>query len=275
MAKNPTSDFVLRPFENLPGEADWVALREVVPAATATARTTKEHGARDVIVTTSLPGGWPALHRGDGAILLAIQGQGGSGDTSRDLAANLLAVMELEPGTSLTTVGLPGEGPRLQDVLDLTVPFEVTLQDGFEYWLDPSQEITPDLKESLEEAASTIIPTEKLAGVESAYLADFGARRYLRWSMAVDEDRLIDAIARLHAKRQSSLGASRFLGAFRSSGICVPVWDIVSGATIEQLETDAEAFAALLAPALEKSEPLDANERRARAGIIARQVTLR
>ena len=275
MAKNPTSDFVLRPFENLPGEADWVALREVVPAATATARTTKEHGARDVIVTTSLPGGWPALHRADGAILLAIQGQGGSGDTSRDLAANLLAVMELEPGTSLTTVGLPGEGPRLQDVLDLSVPFEVTIRDGFDYWLDPSQEITPDLKESLEEAASTIIPTEKLAGVESAYLADFGARRYLRWSMAGDEDRLIDAIARLHAKRQSSLGSSRFLGAFRSSGICVPVWDIVAGTTIEQLETDAEAFAALLTPALEASAPLDANERRARAGIIARQVTLR
>ena len=160
MAKNPTPDFVLRPFENLPGEADWVALREVVPAATATARTTKEHGARDVVVTTTLPGGWPALHRGDGAILLSIQGQGGSGDTSRDLAANLLAVMELEPGTSLTTVGLPGEGPRLQDVLDLTVPFEVTIHDGFDYWLDPAQEITPDLKESLEEAASTIIPTE-------------------------------------------------------------------------------------------------------------------
>lgn len=275
MAKNSTPDFVLRPFENLPGEADWVALREVVPAATATARTTKEHGARDVIVTTTLPGGWPALHRADGAILLALQGQGGSGDPSRDLAANLLAVMELEPGTSLTNVGLPGEGPRLQDVLDLTVPFVVTVQQGFDYWLDPSQEITPDLKASLEDAAESVIPTEKLAGVESAYLADFGARRYLRWSMAVEEDRLIDAIARLHAKRQSALGESRFLGAFRSSGICVPVWDIVKGATIEQIEADAEAFEKLLAPALESTEPLTSDERRARAGIIARQVTLR
>ena len=151
----------------------------------------------------------------------------------------------------------------------------MTIHDGFDYWLDPAQEITPDLKESLEEAASTIIPTEKLAGVESAYLADFGARRYLRWSMAVEEDRLIDAIARLHAKRQSSLGKSRFLGAFRSSGICVPVWDVFAGTTIEQLEADAEAFAALLTPALQNTEPLDSNERRARAGIIARQVTLR
>ena len=30
--------FVLRPFEGLPGETDWVALREVVPAATAPLR---------------------------------------------------------------------------------------------------------------------------------------------------------------------------------------------------------------------------------------------
>ena len=54
MAKN-SSDFVLRPFEGLPGEPDWVALKELVPAATATARTTKEHGAREVLVTTVLP----------------------------------------------------------------------------------------------------------------------------------------------------------------------------------------------------------------------------
>src|SRR3712207_8853497 len=30
-----------RPFEGLPGEADWVALRELVPGATATLRTTR------------------------------------------------------------------------------------------------------------------------------------------------------------------------------------------------------------------------------------------
>ena len=58
MAKN-SSDFVLRPFEGLPGEPDWVALKELVPAATATARTTKEHGSRDVLVTTVLPTAGP------------------------------------------------------------------------------------------------------------------------------------------------------------------------------------------------------------------------
>src|SRR5690349_16205113 len=118
MAKN-TPDFVLRPFEGLPGEPDWVALKELVPAATATARTTKEYGARDVLVTTVLPTAWPALHRADGVVLLALQTVGSSGDTSRDLAVALLEALEVEPGTAVETLGLPEPGPRLQDVLDL------------------------------------------------------------------------------------------------------------------------------------------------------------
>ncbi len=275
MSKNTAPEFVLRPFESLPSEADWVALREVVPAATATARTTADYGARDVIFTTVLPDGWPGLHRMDGAILIALQGQGGSGDASRDLAANLIDTIELEPGNSLTRVGLPGPGPRLQDVLDRRVAFDVTLQEDFSFWLDPKQKITPEIKASLEESADSIIPTVKLESVDSAYLATFGARRYLRWAMAVDEDALIDAIARLHAKRESALGKSRFLGAFRSCGIVVPVWDIDAKATVEEIEELAPALGERLDAALAVTEPLTSEERRARAGIISRQVTLR
>ena len=54
LMSRPTVPFVLRPFEGLPGEPDWVAMREVVPAATATARTTPEHGSRDVVIATVL-----------------------------------------------------------------------------------------------------------------------------------------------------------------------------------------------------------------------------
>lgn len=275
MPNNTGTEFVLRPFENLPGEADWVAMREVVPAATATARTTAKYGARDIIITTALPDERPGLHRKDGAVLIALQGQGGSGDASRDLAANILDTIELEPGNSLTRVGLPGPGPRLQDVLDRRVGFEVTLQEDFSFWLDPEQKITPEIKASLEESAETIIPTVKLKSVDSAYLATFGSKRYLRWSMAVDEDTLINAIARLHAKRESALGKSRFLGAFRSCGIVVPVWDIDSKATEEDIEELAPALGERLDAALEVTEPLTSEERRARAGIISRQVTLR
>src|SRR5690606_32872028 len=153
MAKNSTPDFVLRPFEGLPGETDWVAMREVVPSATATARTTAEHGARDVLVVTVLPAGWAALHRQDGTILLAVQTLAGSGDTSRDLAAALLEAIDAEPGTSIELSALPEAGPRLQDVLDLSVPFDVTVHEDFSFWLDPSTEVTPDLRASLDQAA--------------------------------------------------------------------------------------------------------------------------
>ncbi|HLR55574.1 MAG TPA: DUF5926 family protein, partial [Actinomycetales bacterium] len=35
-AARAAETFVARPFEGLPNEVDWVALREIVPAATAT-----------------------------------------------------------------------------------------------------------------------------------------------------------------------------------------------------------------------------------------------
>ena len=38
--------FERRPFEGLPGETDWVALREILPAATAVVTVRPEHGAR-------------------------------------------------------------------------------------------------------------------------------------------------------------------------------------------------------------------------------------
>ncbi|WP_265521658.1 DUF5926 family protein [Oerskovia flava] len=274
MAKNTTPDFVLRPFEGLPGETDWVAMREVVPSASATARTTPEHGARDVLVVTVLPAGWAALHRQDGTILLAVQTLAGSGDTSRDLAAVLLEAIDAEPGTSIEMGALPGAGPRLQDVLDVEVPFEVTVHEDFAYWLDPSTEVTPDIQASLDQAAETMVPTVKLESVDSAYWCSMN-REFLRWAFPADEDSLIDAISRLHARRESGLGGGKFVGAFRSSGLLVPVWELPRGTTASDLEEPAVAFRDRLTAALEVSEPLDGNERRARAGIVSRQVTLR
>lgn len=274
MAKNSTPDFVLRPFEGLPGETDWVAMREVVPSATATARTTAEHGSRDVLVVTVLPAGWAALHRQDGVVLLAVQTLAGSGDTSRDLAAALLEAIDVEPGTSVELGALPGAGPRLQDVLDLDVPFEVTVHEDFAYWLDPTQEVTPDVQASLDEAAGSMVPTVKLDAVPSAYWCRM-SREFLRWARPEPEDALIDAISRLHARRESGLADGKFVGAFRSSGLLVPVWELPRGTEADELEGPVAELDARLAEALAVTEPLDANERRARAGIVSRQVTLR
>ena len=274
MAKT-TPSFVLRPFEGLPGEPDWVALRELVPAATATARTTAEHGARDVVVTTVLPNSWAALHRADGVVLVALQTGTSSGDASRDVATALLLALDAEPGTAIETIGLPTPGPRLQDVLDLSVPFEVTVQDSFSYWLDPSTEVTPDLQAAMEEADAGIVDTRRLTSVESAYWCRMGAREYLRWAQPADEQVVLDGLARLHATRESGFDDGKFIGYFRAAGIVVPVWELARGSEAEDVEKPVADFAPRLEAAMADTTPLDANARRARAGLVARQVTLR
>ncbi len=275
MSKNSPAQFVLRPFEGIPAEADLVAMREVVPAATIAARTTKEFGSREFIISTSLPEQLPALHREDGTVILALQTLAGSGDVSRDLAANLLDAFDLEPGMPLVRSELPGEGPRLQDVLDLTADFDVVMHDTFDYWVDPNAEMTEELRGALDDAADSMLDSKKLAGVEAAYWTRMGSKEFLRWSMAYDEDAVINGIARLHAKRESAIDGAKFLGAFRSCGIVIPVWELVRGSEAEDIEKAVADFWPGLKAAIENTEPLDSNERRARAGIISRQVTLR
>jgi len=272
------SEFVLRPFEGLPGEPDWVALREVVPAACATARTTAEHGARDVLVVTLLPGVWPAVHRADGVILLALQQNAGSGDASRDLADLLLRAIELPPGTPIRSATPPdGPGPRLQDVLDLSVPFEVTIDDEFGFWGLDDGDLADEVQATRE--ALDVVPTRRLTSVEHAYWTRMSGREYVRWAQPHDEEAFMDALARLHARRESGLGdggaQGRFIGAFRSCGLVVPVWELAADLEPDRLEELMAELGRRLDEALAVTEPLDANARRARAGLVARQLTLR
>ena len=267
--------FVERPFEGLPGETDWVAMREVVPAATATVRTTEEYGAREVVVATLLPDLWAALHRDDGTVLVGLQTAAKSGDASRDVAAALLMALEAEPGTPITNLGVLEPGPRLQDVLDLSVPFEPELHDDFGFWLASDADQDDDVAAAVEQSSEGIVPTVKVDGVESAYWCRMG-REFLRWARPEPQEQVLDAIARLHARRESELEeGARFVGAFRTSGILVPVWELVPGTEADELTEPCQRFAERLDAALAEEEPLDADARRARAGIVSRQVTLR
>src|SRR5215218_8693655 len=127
---------VTRPFEGLPGEADWVALRELVPAATAALRT---KDGKDVTLASVLPGGTPALVRADGRILLGVQLQTSSDDISKDLGTALAAALEAPTGAPVDPgpIGAAGSvGPRLQDLLDTSAPLDVTVHDDFGFWLE-------------------------------------------------------------------------------------------------------------------------------------------
>lgn len=263
-----------RPFEGITGEADWVAMREIVPAASAGQRTRE---GVDVTVCTVLPLAMAAMRRTDGGVLLGLQVRGGSGDPSRDAAAALTAALAADPGTPVgTQVSAPGQ-PRLQDLLDPSHPFEVRLHDSYDFWtsVGAAEDVTLD-REALQRADEAMIPTERLAGVEGAYWCVMAGRTHLRWVLTGDEDATLNGIARLHARGEAGVGeGSKYLGSFRSCGLLVPVWDLAPGTQVDAVEGPASAFAGRLAEAMADSSPLNADERRARAGVVSRQLTLR
>jgi hypothetical protein len=276
-AAQAATELVQRPFEGLPGEADWVALRELVPAATVelTLKDGLPEGVPAVRLATVLPMAWPALRRDDGEVLIGLQNDTASGDLSRDLADVLQRAMEAEPGTPVSAGRVANDGPRLQDLLDDEAPFAPQVHSGFEFWLDDAEKATGEVAASLERANAAAIPTARLSGVEAAYWCETPDKNHLRWVMAHPEEELLDALARLHAAGTSSLGEdTRLVGSFRAHGLTVPVWDLPSAMTAEDCEKPAEEFAERLAVALKATEPLTAQERKARSGLTNRQVTL-
>ncbi|HWM38826.1 MAG TPA: DUF5926 family protein [Streptomyces sp.] len=277
-ASHAVTELVQRPFEGLPAEADWVALRELVPAATAqlTLKDGLPEDVPSVTLATVLPMAWPALRRDNGEVLLGLQNDTASGDISRDLADTLTRAFSTTPGSPVDAGRAAPDGPRLQDVLDLDAPFTPEVHSGFEFWLgDEGDSASGEVAASLERANSAVIPTVRLTGVESAYWCETPEKNHLRWVMTHPEEELLDALARLHAAGGSSLGDdTRLVGSFRAHGMTVPVWDLPGAMSAEDCEKPAAAFAERLTEALGTSTPLTADERRARSGLMNRQVTL-
>lgn len=265
--------YVARPFEGMPSECDVIALRELVPAATAPLSVRDSD--RTVQLCTLLPGAAPAMVRDNGDIWLGLQVVHQYGDPARDLGAVLQkALATTEPGpVGLTAI--PGEGPRLQDLIEDT-ELTITVHDGFDYWLADVDADNEMLKSAIEQANETIHPTSRLTGVGAAYWTNVGPKEHLRWVMPEPEDQLLDALARLHAAGDDVLvPGSRLVGMFRAHGVLAPVWDLDVGTGAEALEDPADSFLAALRDALAQTGDLDAAQRSARSGLANRQVTIR
>src|SRR3954454_24142060 len=267
---------VTRPFEGLPGEPDWVALRELVPAATAPL---KLANGREVTLASVLPGGSPALVRAEGEILLGVQLAASSDDISRDLGTALAAALEAPAGAPVDPgpIGAAGSaGPRLQELLDLSAPLEVTVHQDFGFWLE-GVDAGPAAAAGLEQANAAVLPTERLEGLGAAYWVRPSAERaHLRWVRPEDEEPLLDPLARLRAAEQLTLGeGTRYAGAFRAHGLVVPVWDLPADVPAADWTGPATEFGTRREAALTEPAPLSTDERRARAGLLSRQVTLR
>lgn len=271
---------VTRPFEGLAAECDLVALREFLPSATAPLPL-KKPGDQPVTLASVLPGASAALVRPGGDVLLGMQVQTRSGDLSADLARALAWAATAEPGTALPVVS-PGSGgtERLQDILDVDAPLDLTLHTDFAWWVAPEDGSEPsaEVLATVERANDVIMPTEAIVGegVRAAYWVDTGSKAHLRWVRPEPEEQLVAALARLQARGELGLGeGTRYAGSFRAHGLLVPVWDLDRELHSSEYAKPVTDFAARLADALADSTALTSEERRARDALAGKQITLR
>ncbi|GAA2578322.1 DUF5926 family protein [Winogradskya consettensis] len=271
--------FVARPFEGLADETEWIAMRELVPAASAPLtlkpEVIEEYGDREVTLSTVLPMAWPAMTRADGRVFVGLQRHVQSGDVSRDIAVAILRALQTEPGETVSVPSLPGAGVRLQDIL-ADGPLDITMHEGFEYWLDAQQAEDPNVKASLERANASIYPTVRMAAAHAAYWTRVPDKAHVRWVLPEQEDAALDALARLSAAGDLLLGeGTKFAGMFRAHGLLVPVWDVPGEPEAGEWEAALADFAKRYADTLAETGPLDGAARRAKQGLVGRQLTLR
>ncbi|GFJ90672.1 hypothetical protein Prum_043140 [Phytohabitans rumicis] len=211
----------------------------------------------------------------DGRIFVGLQRHVQSGDVSRDLAVAILSALQTEPGGTVAVPALPGEGPRLQDILVDGV-LDITMHDTFEFWLDADAADDPNVKASLERANASIYPTVRLASARAAYWCRVPEKSHVRWVLPDDEDAALNALSRLGAAGELLLGeGTKFAGMFRAHGRLVPVWDIPREPEAAEWEAAVADFAKRYTDALADESPLDGPARRAKQGLLGRQLTLR
>jgi hypothetical protein len=263
--------FVVRPFEGLAWEPDLVGLREFVAAATAPLMV----GDRTVRLSTLLPMAAPAMVRDSGEVWLGLQVRHSFGDPSRDLAAVLEKALAADEPGIVGLIDPPGPGPRLQDLVGDELP-EITVHDGFAFWLDDIEERDDAMLAALEEADAAAAPAARLTSVEAAYWTDAGSKEHLRWVRREPEAALLDALARLVAAGDASIAdGSKVVGMFRAHGLLVPVWDLPPGTGAEALEGPVVEFEQRLRSALATTSDLTPDERATRSELANKQVTLR
>jgi hypothetical protein len=276
--KNKVRDvFVAVPFAGLADEPEWIALRELVPSATAPLKLhpqlVDKYGEREITLATILPMAWPALVKPDGRIMLGLQRHVQSGDPNRDIAVALLNALETEPGQSVAVPALPGQGERLADVI-ADGPLDIALHDTFDFWLDEGQGDDVAVAASMESANAAIAPTARLSGAAAAYWTRMGEKAHVRWVLPQGESEALDALSALSATGELALGENtRFAGMFRAHGRLVPVWDLPPQTDAQAWDEPLSAFAARYAAVLGQAPTTES--RKAKQGLIGRQLTLR
>lgn len=273
----PAIAFVNRPFEGLPRERELVAMREIIPCAIMPARTDEKFGAEEFDFVSLLPDGAGAMVRGDGRILVGLQTRFHTGDLSHDLGAALSAALKMkaEDKEGVAQFDVRDPAPRLQEMLAEDFSEQMQVLEDFGYWFDPTEEVDQDMQAALQQNREDMVPTAAVPGVPGMYWCEMN-NNFVRYVVSADEDDLYTALARLQAAGQAALGdGSQFVGAFRACGIGIPVFQVDAELSAADLVKPAEQLRDNLEDALQNTSPLTDEERRAREGMVSRQVTIR
>lgn len=274
-AKKQRVQYVDRPFEELPFETELVAMREILPSATLRVHTSKKYGGREILLVTMLPEMLGVLRRSDGVLMVAVRTVLNSGDASLDIADRIVHGLELEDGETFSQVDLPeADGPRLADVLDVDAGCEFELHNDLNFWISEKERENPDIVQAIEAAREQIIPMAEVPQVTGAFWARM-QREFVRWVRPEEEDAVLAGLARLQARQELAFEGGRFVGAFRGSGLLIPVFELDRGTEADELTAPMQDFGKKLDKAIADDSALSPEERRAKAGIISRQVTLR
>ena len=235
---------------------------------------------RTATVATVLPLAWSGLHRVDGEVLIGLQSGTTTGDASRDLAQVLLLTAAAEPGTPVpSTARWPPPAPRA--CRTSSTPGGAVRGDrarGLRLLGHRRQELDAEGKD-VARAGQRLGHPDDQAGraADSAYWCRIGERTHLRWVLPDDEDAATDALARLHARGASSdLATTPGCWAPSARAAC----SSRSGSWTRRwrprpTRTRSPSWPPGIADALAVDGPLTPEERRARAGLLSRQITLR
>ena len=246
---------VTRPFEGLPGEADWVAMRELVPAATATLRTTD---GRDVTLASVLPGGTPGAgarqrrdpaRRPDADLVRRRQPRHRDGAGRRARGAGRHPGRP-GPDRRRRLGRAAAAGAARPDARRSRSPCTRTSGSG---WRAPTP-ARPRMA-GLEHANEAILPTVRLAGPRRRVLGAAGQRAGPP-ALGAARSRRRSCSTRWPGSSPRSRSCSgegtRYAGAFRALGLVVPVWDLPA-------DTPAEDW---IGPATRVPDPARAGARR-------------
>lgn len=266
--------FVARPFADLPFEAYLVALRDFIPCGYLSVKTKQEYGATEALLVSYLPQGQSGMRRADGMPLVALRANAKTGDAAHDVGTVLARVLELEPGQALEGFDIRQPGPRLHDVIEHEeLDFAVT--STFDFWIAPDKLNDEDVQQALAASEGESVPSALVPGTKSAFWCRMN-HDFVRWVRTESESALFDALARLKVQGKANLGeGTRFIGAFRTCGLLVPVFESEQRVEPADLQEGAERLEQLLQVQLADSAPLNDEERRARAGLVSRQISLR